>query len=147
MYLKKGSYVELEVSMKSLEADCPPDARRWFAAAPAAANRSSPRNPCGAAPCNSMSRVSVTFEESADDIKKNVASLGFDIEDLVARKKLIIDHVRVERSEIEENGEYDLEGLFIRLDYAIKQVGAKRVMLDTIETLFSGLDEPGHFAL
>jgi circadian clock protein KaiC len=84
--------------------------------------------------------VLMTFEETADDIKKNVASLGFDITDLVARKKLIIDHVRVERSEIEENGEYDLEGLFIRLDHAIKTVGAKRVVLDTIETLFAGLD-------
>jgi circadian clock protein KaiC len=84
--------------------------------------------------------VLMTFEETADDIKKNVASLGFDIADLVARKKLIIDHVRVERSEIEENGEYDLEGLFIRLDHAIKTIGAKRVVLDTIETLFAGLD-------
>jgi circadian clock protein KaiC len=84
--------------------------------------------------------VLMTFEETADDIKKNVASLGFDIADLVARKKLVIDHVRLERSEIEENGEYDLEGLFIRLDHAIKTVGAKRVVLDTIETLFAGLD-------
>lgn len=83
--------------------------------------------------------VLMTFEETADDIKKNVSSLGFDINDLVARKKLIIDHVRVERSEIEENGEYDLEGLFIRLGHAIDSIGAKRVMLDTIETLFSGL--------
>jgi circadian clock protein KaiC len=83
--------------------------------------------------------VLMTFEETADDIKKNVASLGFDIEDLVARKKLFIDHVRVERSEIEENGEYDLEGLFIRLNHAITAIGARRVVLDTIETLFSGL--------
>src|SRR5580692_6355192 len=83
--------------------------------------------------------VLMTFEETADDIKKNVASLGFDIEDLIARKKILIDHVRVERSEIEENGEYDLEGLFIRLDHAIKKIGAKRVVLDTIETLFAGL--------
>jgi circadian clock protein KaiC len=87
--------------------------------------------------------VLMTFEETADDIKKNVASLGFDIADLVARKKLVIDHVRVERSEIEENGEYDLEGLFIRLDHAIKTIGAKRVVLDTIETLFSGLNNQG----
>src|SRR3984957_11857166 len=84
--------------------------------------------------------VLMTFEETADDIKKNVASLGFDIEDLIAKKKLFIDHVRVERSEIEENGEYDLEGLFIRLDHAITSIGAKRVVLDTIETLFSGLN-------
>ncbi len=84
--------------------------------------------------------VLMTFEETADDIKKNVASLGFDIEELIARKKLFIDHVRVERSEIEENGEYDLEGLFIRLNHAITSIGAKRVVLDTIETLFSGLN-------
>ena len=83
--------------------------------------------------------ILMTFEETADDIKKNVASLGFNITDLVARKKILIDHVRVERSEIEENGEYDLEGLFIRLDHAIKTIGAKRVVLDTIETLFAGL--------
>ncbi len=84
--------------------------------------------------------VLMTFEETADDIKKNVSSLGFVIADLVARKKLIIDHVRVERSEIEENGEYDLEGIFIRLGHAIDTIGAKRVVLDTIETLFAGLD-------
>lgn len=83
--------------------------------------------------------ILMTFEETADDIKKNVASLGFNIEDLVGRKKIFIDHIRVERSEIEENGEYDLEGLFIRLNHAIKTIGAKRVALDTIEALFSGL--------
>lgn len=83
--------------------------------------------------------VLMTFEETADDIKKNVASLGFNINELIAEKKLVIDHVRVERNEIEENGEYDLEGLFIRLGYAIDSIGAKRVVLDTIETLFSGL--------
>ena len=83
--------------------------------------------------------VLMTFEETGDDIRQNVASLGFDIDRLVARKKLVIDHVHLERGEIEENGEYDLEGLFIRLDYAIKSVRAKRVVLDTIEALFSGL--------
>lgn len=83
--------------------------------------------------------VLMTFEESAEDIKKNVASLGFDLNDLIRRKKLVIDYVTVDRQSIEENGEYDLEGLFIRLGYAIKTVGARRVMLDTIETLFSGL--------
>lgn len=87
--------------------------------------------------------VLMTFEESADDIKKNVASLGFDIEKLIAQKKLFIDHVRLDRNEIEENGEYDLEGLFIRLDHAIKTIGAKRVVLDTIETLFAGLTNQG----
>ena len=83
--------------------------------------------------------ILMTFEESADDIKKNVASLGFDLPQLIRQKKLFVDHVRVERSEIDENGEYDLEGLFIRLGYAIDQIGAKRVVLDTIESLFSGL--------
>ncbi len=81
----------------------------------------------------------MTFEETADDIRKNVASLGFDVEKLIAEKKLIIDYVKIDRNEIEENGEYDLEGLFIRLGYAIQSIGAKRVVLDTIETLFSGL--------
>jgi circadian clock protein KaiC len=83
--------------------------------------------------------VLMTFEETAEDITENVSSLGFDVPALVARKKLIIDHVRVERSEIEENGEYDLEGLFVRLGHAIDSIGAKRVVLDTIEALFSGL--------
>ena len=87
--------------------------------------------------------VLMTFEETADDIKKNVASLGFDVPKLIKQKKLIIDHVRVERNEIEENGDYDLEGLFIRLGHAIDSIGAKRVVLDTIETLFSGLTNQG----
>src|ERR1043165_7520504 len=86
--------------------------------------------------------VLMTFEETADDIKKNVASLGYDLDDLIQKKKLHIDFVHVDRNEIEENGEYDLEGLFVRLDFAIKAIGAKRVMLDTIETLFSGLSNP-----
>jgi circadian clock protein KaiC len=83
--------------------------------------------------------VLLTFEESAEDIRKNVASLGFDIDALIAKKKLIIDFVRVERGEIEEHGEYDLEGLFIRLAHSIAAAGAKRVVLDTIEALFAGL--------
>lgn len=82
--------------------------------------------------------VLMTFEETADDIRKNVASLGFDVEKLVAQKKLYIDYVKVERGEIDENGEYDLEGIFVRLAHAIAITGAKRVVLDTIETLFSG---------
>ncbi|MDB5329819.1 MAG: circadian clock protein KaiC [Phycisphaerales bacterium] len=83
--------------------------------------------------------VLMTFEEPVRDVTQNVTSLGFDLDSLVARKKLVIDHVRVERSEIEEAGDYDLEGLFIRLNYAIDSVGAKRVVLDTLESLFSGL--------
>jgi circadian clock protein KaiC len=84
--------------------------------------------------------VLMTFEETAEDIKKNVASLGFDIAEMIEKKKIFIDHVHVDRSEIEENGEYGLEGLFVRLDHAIRTIGAKRVVLDTIETLFSGLN-------
>ena len=83
--------------------------------------------------------VFMSFEESANDLTQNVRSLGFDLEKAIAQKKLKIDYVRVERSEIQETGEYDLEGLFIRLNHAIDSIGAKRVVLDTIESLFSGL--------
>jgi len=82
--------------------------------------------------------VFIAFEERANELAQNVASLGFDLPDLQKRKLLAIDHVRVERSEIEETGEYDLEGLFVRIGYAIDSIGAKRVALDTIESLFSG---------
>lgn len=85
--------------------------------------------------------VFMSFEESSDDLIKNVCSLGYDLGALIAKKKIAIDFVRVERSEIEESGEYDLEGLFVRLDYAINSVGAKRVVLDTIEVLFAGLGD------
>jgi circadian clock protein KaiC len=83
--------------------------------------------------------VFVAFEENAEELTQNVASLGFDLRELNKQKKLIIDYVRVERSEIEEAGEYDLDGLFIRLGYAIDSIGAKRVVLDTIEVLFGSL--------
>src|SRR5689334_19742710 len=83
--------------------------------------------------------VFMAFEETEEDLAANVASLGFDLPKLEREKKLAVDYVRVERSEIEETGEYDLEGLFVRLDYAIRSVGAKRVVLDTIESLFAGL--------
>lgn len=83
--------------------------------------------------------VFMAFEEKAEELAMNVASLGFDLNQLVADKMIKIDHVRIERSEIEETGEYDLDGLFIRLGYAIDSIGAKRVVLDTIENLFSGL--------
>ncbi len=87
--------------------------------------------------------VFMSFEETAKDLAANVASLGFDLPALVAAKQLRIDHVRVERSEIEETGEYDLEGLFVRLGHAIDTIGARRVVLDTVETLFSGLSNEG----
>jgi len=83
--------------------------------------------------------VCMTFEERASDLTQNVAALGFDLEHLIASKKLVIDHVQLERNLIEETGDYDLEGLFIRLNYAIDSIGAKRVLLDTIEALFAGL--------
>jgi circadian clock protein KaiC len=83
--------------------------------------------------------VLLTFEENVEEMASDVASLGFDLPGLIAAKKLAVDYVRVERGEIEETGEYDLEGLFVRLGYAIRTVGAKRVVLDTIESLFAGL--------
>ncbi|HEV8028257.1 MAG TPA: circadian clock protein KaiC [Stellaceae bacterium] len=83
--------------------------------------------------------VFVSFEETSRDLAENVASLGFDVPALIAAKQLAIDHIRVERSEIEETGEYDLEGLFVRLGHAIDQIGAKRVVFDTLEALFSNL--------
>ncbi|MGZ4969219.1 MAG: circadian clock protein KaiC [Methylobacter sp.] len=83
--------------------------------------------------------VFMMFEESAAELTANVRSLGFDLDRLVSEKKLVLDYVHIERSEIEETGEYDLEGLFIRLGYAIDTIGAKRVVLDTIEALFVGL--------
>jgi circadian clock protein KaiC len=86
--------------------------------------------------------VFMAFEETAKDLAQNVASLGFDLKDLIAHKKIVVDFVYIERSEIEESGEYDLEGLFIRLGSAIDSIGAKRVVLDTVESLFSGLPNP-----
>jgi len=89
--------------------------------------------------------VFMMFEESAEELTANVRSLGFDLDRLVAEKKILLDHVHIERREIEETGEYDLEGLFIRLGHAIDSIGAKRVVLDTIEALFAGL--PNHAIL
>lgn len=83
--------------------------------------------------------VFMAFEETTKDLIQNVVSLGFDLNELIARKKILLDFVYIERSQIEESGEYDLEGLFIRLGCAIDAIGAKRVVLDTIESLFSGL--------
>lgn len=83
--------------------------------------------------------VFMAFEETAEELTQNVVSLGFDLAGLVRRKKMAIDYVRVERSEIEETGEYDLEGLFVRLDSMIRQTGAKRVAIDSLEALFAGL--------
>lgn len=87
--------------------------------------------------------VFMAFEETGKELTENVASLGFDLKALVAEKKLLLDYVYVDRSEFEETGEYDLEGLFIRLGYAIDSIKAKRVVLDTIEGLFAGLPNQG----
>ena len=87
--------------------------------------------------------VFIAFEETAGELATNVASLGFDLAALEAEGKLAVDYVRVERSEIEETGEYDLEGLFIRLGLAVDSIGAKRVAIDTLEVLFAGLPNSG----
>lgn len=83
--------------------------------------------------------VFVAFEEKSEELAINVASLGYDLNQLQEDKLIKLDHVHIVRSEIEETGEYNLDGLFIRLGYAIDSLGAKRVVLDTIESLFSGL--------
>jgi circadian clock protein KaiC len=87
--------------------------------------------------------VFMSFEEGTGELTANVRSLGFDLDELVRQEKIVLDYVHVERSEIEETGEYDLEGLFIRLGYAIDSIGAKRVVLDTLEVLFGGLSNEG----
>jgi len=87
--------------------------------------------------------VFMSFEETEQELTTNVGSLGFDLKSLVASGKLLIDQVSVERSEIEETGEYDLEGLFVRLGSAIDSIKAKRVVLDTIEVLYAGLSNSG----
>lgn len=83
--------------------------------------------------------VLMSFEETAKELRANVASLGFDLARLERRKKILIEHVHIERSEIHETGDYDLEGLFVRLNFAIDSIGAKRVVLDTLDALFAGL--------
>jgi len=87
--------------------------------------------------------VFVSFEETIGDLTKNAASLGFDLDGLVADKKLFLDHVSISSSEIADAGEYDLDGLFIRIGDAVQKVGARRIVLDTIESLFSALPNPG----
>lgn len=85
--------------------------------------------------------VFIAFEETADDLRKNFRSLGFNLSDLIKEKKLAIDYIYIEKAEIEQTGEYDLEGLFVRLAHAVDSIGAKRIVLDTIEVLFSGLGD------
>ena len=83
--------------------------------------------------------VFISFEETEKELTENVASLGFDLNKLVEQKKIWLEHIHIEREDVEQSGEYDLEGIFIRIHYAIESIGAKRVVLDTIETLFSEL--------
>jgi circadian clock protein KaiC len=83
--------------------------------------------------------VFMAFEETEAELKANVASLGFDLAGLVRRKKILLDYVHIERSEVQESGEYDLEGLFVRLNHAIDSIGARRVVLDSLEALFASL--------
>lgn len=87
--------------------------------------------------------IFMTFEEKVEELNENVRSLGFNLMQLQKDKKIRLDYVAIERSEIEETGEYDLDGLFIRLEHAINSIGAKRVVLDTVENLFSGLANEG----
>ncbi|MCK7517237.1 MAG: circadian clock protein KaiC [Ignavibacteriales bacterium] len=86
--------------------------------------------------------IFISFEETEKELTANVTSLGFDLNNLVRHKKLWLEHIHVERGEIEQNGEYDLKGLFVHIHNAIESIGAKRVVLDTIETLFSELPNP-----
>lgn len=85
--------------------------------------------------------VFIAFEETRNDLTQNVASLGFSLADLIDQQRLVIDHVSIAQAEIEQTGDYDLDGLFVRLDYAIRKIGAKRVVLDTIEALFAALGD------
>ena len=85
--------------------------------------------------------VLIAFEETADEITTNVASFGWDLQQLCRDGMLVVDHVKVEREQIDQTGDYDLQALFIRIGYAIEQIGAKRVVIDTIEVLFSALDD------
>ena len=87
--------------------------------------------------------VCISFEETSEDLAQNAISLGFDLKALQRSKKLVVDYIHIDKSEIAETGEYDLEGLFIRIGSAIDSIGAKRVLLDTPETLFSGLTDEG----
>jgi circadian clock protein KaiC len=84
----------------------------------------------------------ISFEETEKELTANVASLGFDLDDLVKRNKIWLENIHVDRAEIEQSGAFDLEGLFIRIHLAIESIGAKRIVLDTVESLFSELPNP-----
>jgi len=86
--------------------------------------------------------VFFSFEETEKELTANVASLGFDLDRLVAEKRIWLEHIQIDRGEIEQSGEYDLKGLFVRIHHAIESIGAQRLVLDTIESLFSALPNP-----
>src|SRR5581483_431049 len=81
----------------------------------------------------------ISFEENAEELAQNMASLGYDLAGLEKKKMLVIDHVQIARHEFEETGEYDLSGLFVRIEHGIRSIGARRLVLDTVEVLFTGL--------
>src|SRR5262245_44586761 len=83
--------------------------------------------------------VFVAFEETPEELARNVRSLGFDLDALIRSGKLAADSLKIERHEVEESGEYDLEALFLRIGLAIDTVKATRVVIDTLEALFSAL--------
>jgi circadian clock protein KaiC len=87
--------------------------------------------------------IFMSFEESEDELYKNVASLNLDLQGLVSQKKILLDYVLLERRDIQEKGEFNLEGLFVRLELAIDSIGAKRVVIDSIDSLFAGLADDG----
>ena len=125
--------------MRSRAAGCRGVGRPWSAAPPAAARRCWPWNSwCAARSSHGEPGVFIAFEETAEELTANVRSLGFDLDELTEREEAGRRSRRDRQRQIEENGEYDLDGLFIRLGYAIDAIGAKRVVLDTIETLFGG---------
>jgi circadian clock protein KaiC len=147
------TYVQRELSDRQI-AKCPTGIKGLDEISGGGLPRGRPTLVCGGAGCGktllgmefvvrgavtySEPGVFMSFEETSEELAKNVASLGFDLADLEKQKLLALDFVYIERREIEETGEYDLEGLFIRLGHAIDSVGAKRVVLDTVEALFSG---------
>jgi circadian clock protein KaiC len=87
--------------------------------------------------------VFMSFEETAEELYKDVASLNLNLQRLVSQKKILLEYVLLERKDIQEKGEFNLEGLFVRLEHAIDSIGAKRVVLDSIESLFAGVTDAG----
>ena len=126
--------------MKSQAEACRKVVSPWCVAAREVAKACSGWNSSSTARLNTANLAYASnFEETEEKLAANVASLGFDLRDLIKRKKLSVDYVFIERNQIAETGEYNLEGLFIRLAHAVKAIKAKRVVLDSVEALFSGI--------